>query len=84
MRRFLLPWRRAVLAGVPFCIAAVILVARPSFLFGGVGLRPKGIVVAALQVPLQLTSLLCSGSRPRLNLVLTESRQGCHAGKVYF
>ena len=46
----MLPWRRAVLAGVPFCIAAVVLVARPASLFGGVGLGSKGVVVAALQV----------------------------------
>ena len=47
--RSLLLWHRAVLAGVPFCIAAVILVARPSFLFGGVGLRSEGVMVAAWQ-----------------------------------
>ena len=49
--RRLLALCRAVLAGVPFCIAAVFLVARPSFLFGGVGLRPHGVAVAAVQVP---------------------------------
>ena len=35
---------------MPVCIVAVLLVARPSFLFGGAGLRPLGVIVAALQV----------------------------------
>ncbi len=59
---------RAVLGGVPFCIAAVFLVARPSFLFGGVGLRPKGVMVAALQVP-GLTAY--AGSREPMQLMHT-------------
>ena len=54
--RMLLPWLRAVLAGIPVCIAAVIVVARPSFLFGGEGLRPIGVAVAALQVQRSLAS----------------------------
>ena len=54
----LLCWRRAVLVGVPVCIAAVALVARPSFLFGGEGLRPKGVAVAVLQVSSYTTTFI--------------------------
>ncbi len=56
-RTHVLPRHRAVLAGIPVCIAAVIVVARPSFLFGGEGLRPMGVAIAALQVHCSSTSL---------------------------
>jgi drug/metabolite transporter (DMT)-like permease len=41
--------RRTVLTGIPFCIAGVVLVARPPFLFGGAGIPTLGIAVALAQ-----------------------------------
>ncbi len=41
--------RRTVLAGIPFCIVGVVMIARPSFLFGGNGIRTLGVLVAIAQ-----------------------------------
>lgn len=41
--------RRTVLTGIPFCIAGVVLVARPPFLFGGAGIPTLGVAVALAQ-----------------------------------
>lgn len=38
-----------MLTGIPFCIAGVVLVARPPFLFGGAGIPPLGVAVALAQ-----------------------------------
>jgi hypothetical protein len=50
--RFPVPGCSVVLLALPFCVLGVVLISRPTFLFGGTGASAIGVAIACLQVRL--------------------------------